>query len=100
MEKAPSSLPIVNCHSHIFTGAHVPPYLARTFLPWPFYYLVPLSGLLKVFSWWYNKGPYAWQFRAWYKRGKERLYRLNVFLVRHSLLALLKKILGALLTIQ
>lgn len=25
--------PLVNCHSHIFKGKHVPPYLARTFVP-------------------------------------------------------------------
>lgn len=32
--------PIINCHTHIFTRLHVPPYIARTFVFWPFYYLI------------------------------------------------------------
>lgn len=32
--------PIVNCHAHIFTVSHVPPWLARTYLWWPFYYIL------------------------------------------------------------
>ncbi len=39
--------PIINCHTHIFTGDHVPPWLAKTFLIWPLYYLFSLSGIVK-----------------------------------------------------
>lgn len=27
--------PIINCHTHIFKGDHVPPYLAKQFIPFP-----------------------------------------------------------------
>src|SRR5687768_16043276 len=47
--------PIINCHTHIFTGDHVPPFLARTFLPWPIYYLLPV-------------GPIVWCFRQWFSK--------------------------------
>lgn len=31
--------PIINCHAHIFTGDHVPPYLAKSIIVAPFYKL-------------------------------------------------------------
>jgi predicted TIM-barrel fold metal-dependent hydrolase len=46
--------PIINCHTHIFTGDNVPPYLAKTFLPFPFYYLLNLNWLVSLFRWWNN----------------------------------------------
>ncbi len=46
--------PIINCHTHIFTGDNVPPYLAKTFLPFPFYYLLNLNWFVSLFRWWYS----------------------------------------------
>jgi predicted TIM-barrel fold metal-dependent hydrolase len=43
--------PIINCHTHIFTGDNVPPYLAKTFIAFPFYYLINLSWFVKFFRW-------------------------------------------------
>lgn len=51
-----SQLPIVNCHTHIFTGDHVPPFIAKTYLFFPFYYLLHLSFIVNFFRWW-NAGP-------------------------------------------
>ena len=31
---------IINAHTHTFTSKFVPPYLAKTIIPWPFYYLI------------------------------------------------------------
>lgn len=31
--------PIINCHTHIFTEKNIPPWIAKTFIPWPFYLL-------------------------------------------------------------
>lgn len=45
-----SELPIINCHTHIFTGKYVAPYLARTFLPWPLYFLVSVPIVLRIFT--------------------------------------------------
>jgi predicted TIM-barrel fold metal-dependent hydrolase len=40
-ENRETSLPVVNCHTHIFTGDYVAPYLAKTFVP-------VIYGLLNV----------------------------------------------------
>ncbi|MEX0362052.1 MAG: hypothetical protein AB3N10_13815, partial [Allomuricauda sp.] len=43
---------LVNCHAHVFTGNFVPPFLAKTIVPWPFYYLIytpMVVGLVKLF---------------------------------------------------
>lgn len=42
--------PIINCHTHIFKGEHVPPYLAKTFVPWPFYKLLSVPFILWIFK--------------------------------------------------
>lgn len=40
--------PIINCHTHIFLGGHVPPYLAKTFVPWPIYYIFNTRIILRL----------------------------------------------------
>jgi len=45
---ANSPKPIVNCHTHIFTIKHVPPWLAKSFVIWPFYRLFSLHRIAKV----------------------------------------------------
>lgn len=82
---------IINCHTHIFTADHVPPYLAKSYIPWPFYYLLPLSPIVGFFRWWYGKnGPVSARRKAGYKRMQllktkifaffDRLYPFNVIL--------------------
>ncbi len=91
--------PIINCHTHVFTGDHVPPWLAKTFLPWPFYRLLPLSGVVKLLRWWYNnpgRVPYTNQ----YKKFERWLYRVRMVLARSFVLSLLKNLLGIFLTIN
>lgn len=44
--------PIINCHTHIFTGDHVPPYLAKTFVPAPFYRLLNMNWVVAFFRRW------------------------------------------------
>jgi hypothetical protein len=91
--------PIINCHTHIFTGDHVPPYLAKTFLPWPLYYLLPVSLLVRAFRYWYNN-PYTWQFKPWYKSIKLGIYQTKIYIARHGILAKLSFIIGLFLTLQ
>lgn len=91
--------PIINCHTHIFTGDHVPPYLAKTFLPWPVYFLVPLSMIVKLFRFWYRV-PDRWRFQAWNKNIKKLIYQIKIFIRRSGILSILSFLLGAWLTIQ
>ena len=39
---------IINCHTHIFTSKVVPPYLAKSFLPWPLYKLINTARLMSI----------------------------------------------------
>lgn len=91
--------PIINCHTHIFTGDHVPPWLAKTFLPWPIYFLLPLSGIVRLFRWYYN-GPYRWRFMTWYKTIARLLNSWKAFLAKYFITLALKWITGLYLTIH
>src|SRR5258708_21515953 len=76
--------PIITCHTHIFTGDHVPPWLARTFLPGPLYFILPVSAIVGFLRWWYkDKGPNAFFFGATYKRIVGVLYSIRIFIARN-----------------
>jgi len=40
--------PIFNCHTHIFTARDVPPWIAKKFIPWPFYYLTHFPSIFWI----------------------------------------------------
>jgi predicted TIM-barrel fold metal-dependent hydrolase len=96
---AAAKKPIVNCHAHIFTAEHVPSWLAKTFLPWPFYYLFPVSGVVRLFRQWYN-GPGRWPYRSWFKALVARSYFLRAGVVRNKVLNILSTLAGGFLTLQ
>ncbi|HZH94516.1 MAG TPA: hypothetical protein VEY06_01475 [Flavisolibacter sp.] len=77
--------PIINCHTHLFTGDHVPPLLAKTVLPWPIYYLVSLSAVIPLFRFWY-RGPYTWQFKPLFRKIRESWYHFKMTIHRTGLL--------------
>ena len=54
MANSKKSLPLINSHTHIFTGKHVPPFLAKTFVWFPFYYLLHTPTILKAFRGYYQ----------------------------------------------
>lgn len=88
-----------NCHTHIFTGDHVPPYLAKTFLPWPLYYLTNVSVLISLFRRWFN-GPGTWKYRGWYKNLKSFLYKWKMLNVRYAVVTVLGFFIGLYISLQ
>jgi predicted TIM-barrel fold metal-dependent hydrolase len=94
--------PIVNCHTHIFTGDCVPPWLAKSIVPWPLYFLMPVSFIVKIFRFWFsnNYSPYKWRFQTWYKKLARALYLLKINLTRYGVLRFLKTIVGAIIVIS
>lgn len=88
--------PIINCHTHIFTGDYVPPLLARTIIPGPFYFLLPITPFVKIFRWWFTskKSPYKWRFQPWNKKLMRTLYRVRIALTRYWILMILKFVVG------
>lgn len=51
MGEKQSKRPIISAHVHIFRGDHVPPFIARKFLPWPLFYLLNLNKILSFYKW-------------------------------------------------
>lgn len=47
--------PIINCHTHIFTGDHVAPFLARTLVMAPFYKLLSFKWIFPLLRKYYKK---------------------------------------------
>jgi len=62
-----NKLPLINTHTHIFTEKNIPPLIAKSFLPWPFYYLLHIGIVFKLFKFykWIKKSikPF-WSFQT------------------------------------
>lgn len=93
-----SKEPLINCHTHVFTGDHVPPYLARTFLPWPFYLLIPVSLVIRLFRFWYN-GPDRLQYTNRFRRLKKTYYQVRMAIKRNGILRIANILVGTLLIV-
>jgi hypothetical protein len=84
---------IINCHTHIFTGDHVPPFLAKTYIPLV-YWVFSLRWIGSLFHWWYN-GPLTTDKHT--PKGKSRArtrYNFKMFIQRHLVLRFLVTLLG------
>lgn len=90
---------VINCHTHLFTGDHVPPWLAKTFVSWPFYYLFPITSIVGLFRFWYA-GPYRWQFKPWYRRLAQYYYQVLITIQRSGVLRVLHSALSLWLALQ
>ncbi|WP_353778632.1 hypothetical protein [Winogradskyella sp. 3972H.M.0a.05] len=83
--------PIINCHAHVFTGDYVPPYLAKTFLIWPFYYLLSLRAVINCLRWYHNKiKPFFFTNKV--KKIKRWFYESEIFFRRNYLLGTIKRL--------
>jgi hypothetical protein len=97
-----SKPPIINCHTHIFTGDCVPPWLAKGIVPWPLYFLLSVSLIVKLSRFWFssNYSPYKWRFQTWHKKLSRALYLLKINLTRYGILRILKTIAGTIILIS
>ncbi|MBO6515434.1 MAG: amidohydrolase family protein [Bacteroidia bacterium] len=60
--------PLINAHVHIFTGEHVPPLIAKKFIPWPLYRMAHVHFFLWI---WKTIRTFNKQFydpKNWYNR--------------------------------
>jgi hypothetical protein len=62
--------PIINCHTHTFTAEHVPPLLAKNYVPWPFYCFIHLRPIVAFFRFWY-RGPAKTKFTVGFKKAQK-----------------------------
>lgn len=84
-----TTAPIINCHTHVFTVKDVPPLLAKTIAPWPFYYLIRTHWIAGPVKWWTDT-RYNVQRKQWYKKIARGLYRFRMALKRLLVLRLIK----------
>ncbi|MBC7948515.1 MAG: hypothetical protein H7Y42_11580 [Chitinophagaceae bacterium] len=96
----PSKDPIINCHTHTFTGDNVPPLLAKSLVPAPLHLIVNFRWVFKFFRWWYRKGPGKTKYGGLANEKEERKYSRKMLIRRHWLLNLLITIIGTHLTLQ
>ncbi|NAY93137.1 hypothetical protein GTQ34_14570 [Muricauda sp. JGD-17] len=98
LSRGPQKIPpIINAHSHVFTARHVPPLLAKRFVPFPFYYLVHLDVVIGFYK--FLKEFKGLAYSNWHRAVKRFLYFVSVTIRRNFLLALISWILGAWLSI-
>ncbi|WP_142783823.1 amidohydrolase family protein [Changchengzhania lutea] len=81
--------PIINTHAHVFTGDYVPPFLAKTYLPEPFYRALSLSCIIKVLRWYYTKVK-PWFYKDTYKSWKRFWAKCELFFERTLVLGIVK----------
>jgi predicted TIM-barrel fold metal-dependent hydrolase len=89
MEQNPNPKPpIINCHTHIFTGANVPPNIGKTYLIWPLYYLLCIPFVLALFRFWYLHplSPKRLQYKPFFRNLKRAIYKYRAFVQRYSLI--------------
>lgn len=98
MQESMDNRPIINCHTHIFTGDHVPPFLAKTFLPWPVYLLIPLSPIVSAFRFWYYKVVPRLKSTS-YRKNREKIYAIRMFIQRTGIIRVVVFLVGTILTI-
>lgn len=51
---------IINAHAHVFTSQFVPPFLAKTIVPWPLYYLIHTRWIVALAKRYYR---YKYRFK-------------------------------------
>lgn len=93
-----SQKPIINSHAHIFTAKHVPPFLAKGIIAWPFYYLLETSFVIKLFIW--NKKRKQTKFTARYIRNRRARIKNRIKRKNNVLYQLLSRIIDALFLVS
>ncbi len=90
--------PIINCHTHIFKGEHVPPLLAKTFVPWPLYNILSIPFILWIFKRFITKKNKKYQ-DPYIERERNKVKK-RIKIQRNSFLKALIMFLKTAITIQ
>ncbi|MDN5396128.1 MAG: amidohydrolase [Chryseobacterium sp.] len=75
-EKRP---PFINCHTHTFTGEHIPPFLGKKLLPLGLGFVLTIKLIVGYFRWYY-KIPAKWRYQRPYKKWQSLRFRITWFL--------------------
>lgn len=86
----------INVHSHVFLGKNIPPYIAKTFIPWPFYFIFDIRAILYICKFWFNNpsSPYNWERKPFHKQLNKWFYYWRITIARIWILDLIVDLLN------
>lgn len=82
--------PITNAHAHVFTHKSVPPFLAKTLVLWPFYYLLHVPTFVRLYKFYEHLNAKKYHTRA--KRIKRIIVRIKRFIHQHFITGLIYRL--------
>jgi hypothetical protein len=96
-----SQKPIINCHTHIFTGENIPPYIGKKFMPAILYRLLTVPLIIGICKFWFTSkySPYKFNFSFQNSNLKKNLVKLKLFWQNIWLIRTLVDLIGFLLVI-
>lgn len=96
-----SQKPIINCHTHIFTGENIPPYIGKKFMPAILYRLLTVPLIIGICKFWFTSrySPYKSNFSFQNSNFKKNLVKLKLFWQSIWLIRTLVDLIGFLLVI-
>lgn len=93
--------PIINCHTHIFTGDNIPPYIGKKFMPVILYKILTVPLIIGVCKFWFTSkySPYKFKFRFQNSNFKKNFVKLKLLWQSFGLLRTIVDFIGFLLVI-
>ncbi len=80
VEPQDERLPFINCHTHTFTGDHVPPYVGKKLLPIGLGYIFTIPLIVDFFRWWFLGKQSKWKYKKPYKTLIKTRFKIRLFL--------------------
>ena len=73
--------PIINCHTHIFIGKNIPPYIGKTFMPAILYRLFTIPLVIGICKFWFTSrySPYQFKFNVEFNNLKKTNLKIRQF---------------------
>jgi len=73
--------PIINCHTHIFIGKNIPPYIGKTFMPAILYRLFTIPLVIGICKFWFTSrySPYQFKFNIEFNNLKKTNLKIRQF---------------------
>lgn len=81
MSQEKSKKPIFNAHAHVFTHQDVPPFLARSIVIWPFYYLIHVPTFVRLYIFYRSIKDLVYTANS--KKIRRKVYQIKRFLLQN-----------------
>jgi predicted TIM-barrel fold metal-dependent hydrolase len=96
-----SQKPIINCHTHIFTGDNIPPYIGKKFMPVILYRILTVPLIIGICKFWFTSkySPYKFNFSFQNSNLKKNLVKLKLLWQSFGIVRTFVDVIGFLLVI-